>query len=71
MNLLCEGIRQLITLKFKSKIHPNIVKVKVKDIKNRRKIANDFNNFFINGGPNLSKTILDVNHLKTFSKIAQ
>ena len=57
--LIWKGIWQLITLKSKSKIHPNIVKVKGKDITNPIEIANAFNNFFINIGPNLSKTILD------------
>ena len=57
--LIWKGIRQLITLKSKSKIHPNIVKVKGKDITNPIEIPNAFNNFFINIGPNLSKTILD------------
>ena len=54
-----KGIWQLITLKSKSKVHPNIVKVKGKDITNLTEIANAFNNFFINIGPNLLKTILD------------
>ena len=57
--LISKGIRQLITLKSKSKVHPNTVKVKVKDITNPTGIANAFNNLFINIGPNLSKTILD------------
>ena len=58
--LIWKGIRQLITRKSKSKIHPNIVKKKKgKDITNAIEIANGFNNFFINIGPNLSKTILD------------
>ena len=57
--LIWKGIWQLITLKSKSKAHPNIVKVKGKDITNPIEIANAFNNFFINIGPNLSKTILD------------
>ena len=39
-----ERIRQLITLKSKSKVYPNIVKVKGKDIKNPTDIANAFNN---------------------------
>ena len=34
-------------------------KKKGKDITNAIEIANGFNNFFINIGPNLSKTILD------------
>ena len=37
--LIWKGIRQLITLKSKSKIHPNIVKVKGKDITNPTEIA--------------------------------
>ena len=45
--LIWKGIRQLITLKSKSKIHPNIVKVKGKDIMNPIEIANAFNNFFL------------------------
>ena len=57
--LIWKGIWQLITLKPKSKAHPNIVKVKGKDITNPIEIANAFNNFFINIGPNLSKTILE------------
>ena len=44
--LIWKGIRQLITLKSKSKIHPNIVKVKGKDIMNPTEIVNAFNNFF-------------------------
>ena len=59
ITLIWKGIWQLITLKSKSKAHPNIVKVKGKDITNPIEIANAFNNFFINIGPNLSKTILD------------
>ena len=57
--LIWKGIWQLITLKSRSKIHPNIVRVKGKDITNPLEIANAFNNFFMNVGPNLSKTILD------------
>ena len=69
--LIWKGIRQLITLKSKSKIHPNIVKVKGKDIMNPIEIANAFYNVFMNIGLNLSKTILDSSKLfKTFSKIA-
>ena len=45
--LIWKGIRQLITLKSKSKIHPNIVKVKGKDIMNPIEIANALNNFFL------------------------
>ena len=59
ITLIWKGIWQLITLKSKSKIHPNIVKVKGKDIANAIEIANAFNNVFMNIGPNLSKTILD------------
>ena len=44
--LIWKGIWQLITLKSKSKIHPNIVKVKGKDIMNPTEIVNAFNNFF-------------------------
>ena len=51
--------RQLITLKSKNRICPNIVKVKGNYITNPTEIANAFNNFFINIGPNLTKTILD------------
>ena len=69
--LIWKGIWQLITLKSKSKIHPNIVKVKGKDIMNPIEIANAFYNVFMNIGLNLSKTILDSSKLfKTFSKIA-
>ena len=69
--LIWKGIRQLITLKSKSKVCPNIVKVKGKDITNPTVIANAFNIFFINIGPNLSKIILDSSKpFKTFSKIA-
>ena len=57
--LIWKGIRQLITLKSKSKVCPNIVKVRGKDITNPKVIANAFKNFFINIGPSLSKTILD------------
>ena len=49
----------LITLKSKSKVHPNIVNVKGKDITNTTDIANAFNNFFVDSVPNLSKTIPD------------
>ena len=67
--LIWKGIRQLITLKSKSKVDPNIVKVKGKDITNPTEIANALNNFFINTGPNLSKTILDSNEpFKNFLK---
>ena len=45
--LIWKGIWQVITLKSKSKVHPNIVKVKGKDITNLSEIANAFNNFFI------------------------
>ena len=57
--LIWKGIRQLITIKSKSKVRPNIAKVRGKDITNPTVIANAFNNFFINIGPSLSKTILD------------
>ena len=57
--LIWKGIWQLITIISKRKVHLNIVKLKGKDITNPTKIANAFNNFFINIGPNLSKTILD------------
>ena len=71
ITLIWKGIWQLITLKSKSKIHPNIVKVKGKDIMNPIEIANAFNNVFMNIGLNLSKTILDSSKpFKTFSKIA-
>ena len=67
--LIWKGIRQLITLKSKSKIHLNIVKVKGKDITNPIEIVNAFSNFFINIGPNLSKSILDSNKpFKNFLK---
>ena len=56
--LIWKGIRRLITLKSKSKIHSNIAKVKGKDITNTIEIANAFNHFVINIGPNLSRTIL-------------
>lgn len=57
--LIRKGIRQLLTPKSKSKIHPNIVKVKDRDIVNAIDIAiaNVFNIFFIDIDPNLSKTI--------------
>ena len=42
--LIWKGIRQLIALKSKRKFHPNIVKVKGKDITNPTEIANAFNN---------------------------
>ena len=45
--------------KVKSKVHPNIAKVKDKDIMNPTHITNAFNNFFIDIDPNLSKTIPD------------
>ena len=71
ITLIWKGIWQLITLKSKSKVHLNIAKVKGKNITNPTEVATAFNNFFVNIGPNLSKTILDsINHLKTFSKIA-
>ena len=54
-----ERIRQLITLKPRSKIYPTIVKLKGKDITNPADIANAFNNFFVEIAPNLSKTIPD------------
>ena len=55
--------------KSKSKVRPNIVKVKGKDITSPTEIANPFNNFFINIGPNLSKTILNSNKpFKAFLK---
>ena len=67
--LIWKGIRQLITLKSKSKIHLNIIKVKGKDITNPIEIVNAFSNFFINIGPNLSKSILDSNKpFKNFLK---
>ena len=56
-NLIWEGIRQFITLK--SKVHPNIVQVKNKDITNPTSIANAFYKSFIGIGPNLSNTISD------------
>ena len=69
ITLIWKGIRQLITLKSKSKIHLNIVKVKGKDITNPIEIVNAFSNFFINIGPNLSKSILDSNKpFKNFLK---
>ena len=57
--LIWKGIRQLFTLKSKSKVHLNIVKVKGKDITNPTEIANAFNNVFKSFGSNLSKTIID------------
>ena len=57
--LIWKRIRQLLTPKSKSKIHPNTVKVKDRDIVNTVDIAiaNVFKIFFIDFGPNLSKTI--------------
>ena len=53
-----DKIRQLVTLKPKSKIHPNIVKVKGKDIRNPTETANAYNNcFYIDVGPNLPNAI--------------
>ena len=57
--LIWKGIRQLITLNSKFNVHPNIVKVKGKNKTNPTQIANGFNNFFIDIGPNLS-TISDL-----------
>ena len=69
--LIWKGIWQLITLSSKSKVHPNIVRVKSKDIINPAKIADALNTFLINIGPNLSKTILDSSKtFKNFLKIA-
>ena len=55
--LIWKGIRQLTTLKHKSKRQPSIITVKVKNVTNPKNIANAFNNFFTNIGPTLSKTI--------------
>ena len=43
--LIWKGVPQLITLKYKSKIHPNILKVKGKDITNPKDVVNAFNCF--------------------------
>ena len=63
LTVFLTGIWQLITLKYKSKVHPNIVRVKSKNITNPTDIANIFNNFFIDIGSNLSKTIPDSSKL--------
>ena len=57
-SLIWKGIRQLITLKHKSKRQPSITTVKGKDVTNPKNIVNAFNNFFTNIGPSLSKIIL-------------
>ena len=44
--LIWKGIRQLITLKSKSKIHPNIVKVKVKGYYQSYRNCECFQQFF-------------------------
>ena len=55
--MISKGIRQLITLKHKSKRQPSIITLKAKDVTNPKNIANAFNNFLTNIGPSLSKTI--------------
>ena len=62
--LIWKGIRQLITLKPKSKVHLNIVKVKGKDITNPTELLMLSTNI----GPNLSKTI---DSSKPFKKLSQ
>ena len=62
--LIWKGIRQLITLKPKSKVHSNIVKVKGKDITNPTELLMLSTNI----GPNLSKTI---DSSKLFKKLSQ
>ena len=57
-SLIWKGIRQLIMLKHKNKRQPSIITVKGNNVTNPKNIANDFNNFFTNIGPGLSKTNL-------------
>ena len=57
-SLIWKGIRQLITLKHKSKRQFSIITVKGKDVTNPKNISNAFNNFFTNIGLSLPKTIL-------------
>ena len=45
-SLIWKEIRELITLKHKSKRQPSIITVKGKDITNPKKITNAFSNFF-------------------------
>ena len=60
--LIWKGIRQIITLKSKSKVHTNIAKVKDKDITNPTEIAHAFQQSFYRHciyWPYQSKTIPD------------
>ena len=56
-SLIWKRIRHFIALKHKSKKQPSIIAVKGKDVTNPKNITNAFNNFFINIGPSLAKTI--------------
>ena len=56
-SLIWKVIQHLITLKYKSKRQPSIITVKGKDVTNPKNIVNALNNFSINTGPSLSRTI--------------
>ena len=71
-SLIWKGIWQLVTLKSKSKVHPNMVKVKDKDTTNPTEIANAFNNFVLYALVLICQKpfLIQINHLENFSKIA-
>ena len=71
-SLIWKGIWQLVTLKSKSKVHPNMVKVKDKDTTNPTEIANAVNNFVLYALVLICQKpfLIQINHLENFSKIA-
>ena len=53
-----KSIRQLIILKGKNRIQPNILTINGKRITNPTKIANELKNYFVNVEPKRSQKIL-------------
>ena len=64
-----ERIRQLITLKYKSKRQLSIINVKRKNVPNPKNITNAFNNIFTNTGHSLSNLAIVSLNLERNSKI--
>ena len=52
-----EGIRSIVNINYKKKSFPNALSEGDKIIKDPQKIANSFNNFFTNIGPDIAKKI--------------
>ena len=69
ISLIWKGIRQLTTLKYKSKRQFSIINVKHKNVPNPKNIANAFNNIFTNTGHSLSNLAIVSLNLERNSKI--